>query len=41
MRRYPSTIRDYFKRCGGIAPQPRRRWELRLASMFRDLDLSG
>jgi IS30 family transposase len=31
MRRSPSTVRDLFKRCGGVRPTPRRRGELRLS----------
>ena len=36
MRRHPSTVRDLFKRCGGIRPVPRRRPELRLSLAERE-----
>jgi IS30 family transposase len=36
MRRHPSTVRDLLKRTGGIRPDPRRRWELRLSMAERE-----
>ena len=36
MRRHPSTVRDLLKRCGGVQPAPRRRWELRLSLTERE-----
>ena len=36
MRRHPSTVRDLLKRSGGIRPEPRRRWELRLTLADRE-----
>jgi IS30 family transposase len=36
MRRHPSTVRDLLKRCGGVRPVPRRRWELRLSLAERE-----
>jgi IS30 family transposase len=36
MRRHPSTVRDLLKRCGGVRPVPRWRWELRLSLAERE-----
>jgi IS30 family transposase len=36
MRRHPSTVRDHLKRCGGVRPAPRRRWERRLSLVERE-----
>jgi hypothetical protein len=36
MRRHPSTVRDLLKRCGGVRPAPRRRWEVRLSLAERE-----
>ncbi|QIS17625.1 IS30 family transposase [Nocardia terpenica] len=36
MRRHPSTVRELFKRCGGVRPVARRRNELRLSLAERE-----